>query len=542
MTDASPRTDAAAAADADAAANSGATANTEGAANAEVKAGVAAPAPGTLQLATAQPNPFVGMSRRYYDVGDRGRHLEDLRLLARWPRRVLAVTGERGIGKSTLFRALSGRLDTGVKAARINANLTSDVREVLGSVLNGLGVAAPAGANAKALIDRLASHVEAQAETRRQCVVLVDDAHLLELRALDQLLRLVDATSADALRIVFFAEPPFVRMLAKACARSTAAQAWHEIRLSPLGEADVRRYVALRLQDGGARGPAPFKSAALDLIAKRSGGVPGRVNEVAAALVDGTLRVVDSGRWLPTLHRALAWWLCAAVFSTWLVLTTEFGGRKAPAADAEEVGGPTTLADDTGESEPLVGGAVSTIALPPVSSEVSAVESEPAAPPAPGSVPADPAASPEVALERTPPPAPARATSEPREAEAPPARRVPVPSTGRASPTSVAPVAREHVGAGGAEWFFDQPRTRYTLQLFGTSSREQWQRYVRAHDDAALAAFETVRNGKPWFVVTYGSFASQEHAEAAAARLPKSLGPVQPWVRTFGAIQESIGR
>jgi DamX protein len=51
-----------------------------------------------------------------------------------------------------------------------------------------------------------------------------------------------------------------------------------------------------------------------------------------------------------------------------------------------------------------------------------------------------------------------------------------------------------------------------------------------------------VRGGKPWFVVTYGSYASRAEADAAAKRLPASLGAPKPWVRTFGAIQDSIGR
>ena len=53
---------------------------------------------------------------------------------------------------STLYRALSGRLDPGVKAARINANLTSDTREVLSGIVHGFGLAVPGNADPQLLI------------------------------------------------------------------------------------------------------------------------------------------------------------------------------------------------------------------------------------------------------------------------------------------------------------------------------------------------------------------------------------------------------
>jgi DamX protein len=144
---------------------------------------------------------------------------------------------------------------------------------------------------------------------------------------------------------------------------------------------------------------------------------------------------------------------------------------------------------------------------------------------------APPAPSRQVETATAPRVAPSRPAS-------PPARVEPRASTERPAPAP----PRDATAARGAEWFFDQPRTHHTLQLFGTSDRAQWARWVRDHADARLASFETLRDGKPWFVVTYGSYASRAEAEAAARRLPAGFGDVEPWIRTFGAIQDSIGR
>jgi DamX protein len=493
---------------------------------------------GALQLVTAQPNPFVGMSRRFFAGGDRGRQLDELRHPNRWQRRVVAVTGGRGLGKSALFRALSGRLDAGVKAARINANLTSDAREVLVGVLQGLGAATPPGGNPQQLAASITAHVEAQATAQRQCLVLVDDAHLLDWRALEHLLRIVDSTSADALRVAFFAETPFVPALERACQRMQNVRAWHEIRLAPFDENDMRRYLTFRLEDAGVAGPVPFTAAELELVWRQSRGLPGHVNELAAALVDGALRVVEEGRWLPRGHRALVLSLGAAVVASWLVVAAWMREPSTvlpmAAGDAGTSVGVARAGDAARDVDTLT---VPVHAVPSVADRPDAAESVAAASGAAAPVETGRRASGAADAER---PEIDRGVAE---VAAPAPSRPPAAVEPRASTEPLAPAQpRDATAARGAEWFFDQPRTHHTLQLFGTSDRAQWSRWVRDHADARLASFETLRDGKPWFVVTYGSYASRAEAEAAARRLPAAFGDVEPWIRTFGAIQDSIGR
>src|SRR4030095_9040675 len=138
-------------------------------------------------------NPFATPSEDLFGGADRMRQLDELRHLSRWSRRLLVVTGERGVGKSTMYRALSSRLDPGVKAARINANLANEARELLMSIVQGFGIATPAKATPDLLVELISLHVAEQAAADRACLVLVDDAHQVELRALDQLLRLTEA-------------------------------------------------------------------------------------------------------------------------------------------------------------------------------------------------------------------------------------------------------------------------------------------------------------------------------------------------------------
>ena len=227
-----------------------------------------------LELLGIAKDPFTDVSDAFFPGADRGRQLEELRHLTRWPRRVLAVTGDRGVGKTTLYRALSNGLDPGVKAARINANLTSDTRSVLSAVIQGFGIAAPANSQPQLLAELIRLHVQEQVDAKRQCVVLVDDAHLLELRALEHLLQLSDAGADEGLWIVFFAEAHFVPSLDKASRRSSHVQSWHEIRLTPFTEEDARRYIAFRFGLVGVVANIPFTPTQMALIVGGASGLP----------------------------------------------------------------------------------------------------------------------------------------------------------------------------------------------------------------------------------------------------------------------------
>lgn len=505
-------------------------------------------------------SPFEAPSQGFFIGGHRGRQLEELRHLSRWSRRLLAVTGDRGVGKSSLYRALSARLDTGVKAARINANLTSDTREVLHGLLQGFGVASPANANAQLLSQLITVHVEEQVEAKRHCLVLVDDAHLLDLRALEQLLHLVDATSEDALRIVFFAEAYFIAALDKATKRMSTVRTWHEIRLMPFSEDDTRAYLNFRLQEAGVGGRSPFSAAHVKLILDQSGGLPGHINELATAILSGEISVREQGRWLPPLHRAVALLLVAVFAGVWLAWTNyqseSSDDSQSRAAEAETRSSADALALPASPEEVLEPRVESVVGVstiepsPPIEAPQPQAVALAAETPEPDLKPASSSLETAIpaAVTLTPPPPVA---VKPDIKPAPVVAVKPAPAEIKPAPAPAKPVQvsapRPAVAASGGpydvEWVFDQPDNNYTLQLFGTSNKARWQAFLNQQKPGtAVASFETSREGQAWYVAIYGSFPSQAAAEAAAARLPASIGKVAPWVRSFKAVRATISR
>ena len=511
----------------------------------------ASPRPSLEALGLTQ-NPFSEATDEFFGEGDRGRRLEELRHLARWSRRLLVVTGERGVGKSTLYRALSSGLDPGVKAARINANLTSDTREVLAGIIQGFGMAAPANADPRLLIELIALHVQEQIDAHRYCLVLIDDAHLLELRALEQLLKLVDAGAEDGLRMVFFAESYFVQSLDKASKRTDQAQNWHEIRLTPFTDDESRRYVAFRLAQAGLRDRSAFTQNEQSVIIGGSSGMPGRIDELASAILTGEVTISDERRWLPRMHRALAVLVLIGAGLGWLI----FNGYPKPGTERHEE---QVIAKSEPTSASVSGTGTLAIPMPPVAGNA---ETEPPAVTTPaesGGSTAEPLT--EEAVVSLPPPSQPRVISPPvteqKRVDPPPRpRRCRNPLHPRrlqrrrrrrrnrvasAKPQSDPPPSSAVGKPRSAQWIRTQPAKYFTLQLFATISRDKRDQFLRQQDrKEQFVTFETMRDGVPWYAVAYGSYATQAEAKSAAASLPASVGKVNPWVRTFASVQATL--
>ena len=112
------------------------------------------------------------------------------------------------------------------------------------------------------------------------------------------------------------------------------------------------------------------------------------------------------------------------------------------------------------------------------------------------------------------------------------------------SPATAAPGAAdgpEPSGARDATWILQQPDDRYTLQLVSFSTADRADEYLGEQPDPArFARFRLQRDGRILHVVIYGSFESRAAAAEASRALPESVGRVEPWIRTFGQVQDGV--
>lgn len=344
--------------------------------------------------------------------------------------------------------------------------------------LAGLPADADASGGRAALEERLA-HVR---ERGFEPVVVIDDAHEL---GMEPLLSLLGACRDrdDPVPVVLAGDPGLESMLPS----TMDAQV---LRLSPMGEAQTREFVR---EWFGAR--AQPSARQVQRWYRQSRGLPGQLVPLLEAWRGGFVPALpEAVAGLPRAHLAVA---VVAVVMLGLVWAT---WPDAPAPAAEQ---PVVL-----PLPPLDGSAAAPVALPPVTVAP--------APDVAAARPATPATAPVVA-----PPADTRPASPP----VPPA------------PPAVAPRYSADEKA-----LLALASSRYTLQLFGSFSRESVQALVARFPKQGIRVFRSQREGVAWYVAVTGDYRDKDAARAAADRLPADLRALKPWARSLAGIQDELRR
>lgn len=224
------------------------------------------------------PDPaFLFESRGHAEALARLSHAVEERELA-------VLTGEVGAGKTTLTRALVDRYADRCRFVLLvdpslpPAQLTAAIADGLGVKL---GRRAPQGAVTAALAEELARLDEAG----KFPVVIVDEAQLLAGRRAFDALRLLTNLTADdrgLIGILLVGQPELRERLRDKGVEPFAQRVGVAYHLAALAEDEVALYLAHRLRVAGREEPL-FTFEAAREIARWSGGLPRRVNQLAAS-------------------------------------------------------------------------------------------------------------------------------------------------------------------------------------------------------------------------------------------------------------------
>jgi DamX protein len=152
----------------------------------------------------------------------------------------------------------------------------------------------------------------------------------------------------------------------------------------------------------------------------------------------------------------------------------------------------------------------------------------------PAGVPAGPAPTPTA----KPAPAPTQvATAKP--APAPAAKPAPAPAKPAAVAAKPAEKPATVAKAAGGTWYAGQAPGSYVVQILGTSSEAAAQSFVK-EQGGEYRYFKKVLNGKPLYVITYGSFANRDAAVSAIKALPAKVQAGKPWPRSVASVQQEL--
>lgn len=485
--------------------------------------------------------------------------LGQLHHLARYSQLLLVVSGPDGSGKTLLRQALVASTNKqAVHSVVVSAKGASDPLSILRQVAQGMQVQRPE-------LPAILAQVGQLALTGQEVYVLVDDAEELSDAALTSLLSLAAGNAEGRPHVFLFAESQLLPRLESV---AVGDECFHVIELQPYSEEETREYLALRLE-GAAQGIEVFSDDQIADIHEQSAGWPGMINQVAReSLVEAMLaRRGAASRngfmsGLPRKHLLALAVVAIGVLAAWFMQGRVIEEASVPVIAQLPLDAAAPAAIDAPPVAPVVvpaiqfEGANQPLPLPLVG-EAQPVIREPLAQAAglSGAEEADISGG-SVGADIVPGPAPIASVSAPVAPLVPEASKAapvlaapaapvvkPVAPVAAAVPPPVrpqAPAAAVKPSVGG-DWYAAQAGSRYTLQILGARSESGAQDFVKAHG-ADYRYFKKQHQGKPLYVVTYGSFATRDAAQAALRTLPAKVQAGKPWPRNFAGIQQEIAQ
>ncbi len=84
------------------------------------------------------------------------------------------------------------------------------------------------------------------------------------------------------------------------------------------------------------------------------------------------------------------------------------------------------------------------------------------------------------------------------------------------------------------------PGSHYTLQLSSASRSDTLNAYAKQQKLQNYLVYATKRDGKPWYVLVSGNYASSAEAKRAIASLPADVQAKKPWVRPVHQVQQDL--
>ena len=468
------------------------------------------------------PFPEADSGGEFFARGGRERLLETLADPAGQGRSLVAVVGDAGVGKTVMFHALLRQLPADARLARVTAGVFLSAKSLLAAVARALGAEVDADASRPELRRAARERIESIVGAGGHCFVLVDDAGELEADALDELVQLAELEPSGArLRVVLFALPGIRDALGKASGGQRVGPLLQEALLERYSLNELRGYLQFRLARAGLKGASPFSEEAYAEIFRRSQGVPGRANAVAARMLR------SRGPGLPRRQLYFAATGVAAALALAALLLVLFGG-----GDDSEMPSRTGV-EDVPPPEPLATPALETPRPATLTAEQRAEAGEWIEPDAARPAPAEGAAEAAVVGAAAPAPA-APAPSAPRSSAAADDATIRTSGPAEGRPAAASGEARTTLEAMDPD--------HYLLQVLVNSTPDRARDFIAAREDAgAYRFYERVRDGTPQYVVVYGDFATRGEARRAIARVARATG-LSPWVRGAADVQAELER
>lgn len=469
-------------------------------------------------------------SKDFFAGGGRQELLDELSPLLRASGALLAVTGELGIGKTTLAHELVRQLGKDAVCARVQATLFMNREQFLEQMMSELGLS---GVSAEEdSLDTLTSFANELALDARKLVLVIDDAQELARDVHEAIAKLMRRNSGGGFSVVMLGEPQMCGLFQRGlpAALNQQIQYWE---FPVFDRQDSEEYVRYKLARAGYRKSLPLSGGEMGRVHNASAGHPGKLNaQIILMLNEATKPAATpavSSQENPVAQLGKSYWLAAGslVFLFLLVLLW-------PVSEQDPVEQAT--AERPGQSIPV-----------PVNqnNNTSAVPASPQA--REQSVEVTAGVNPEETAEPVPQQASATAPNSDNTSQQDQVVQTRPRNSQQEPEETVSQAEKPVVASIDSELTeFEQSLLAaapgsYTVQILGSRSVASIQQFLAEHAELLGGGyFETRFQGQPWYVVVAGNYDQRQSAEQAIFRMPAAVRQLQPWVRSLSDIQSGL--
>ena len=203
------------------------------------------------------------------------------------------ISGQAGVGKTTLIRHLLGRFGDDISVGLLS-NTHESFGELLTWILMSFGLDY-AGKTKTELYQTFVDFVIDQYANNRYTLLIVDEAQNMSPETLEELRMLsnVNADKDQVLQIILVGQPRLLENLRRPDLEQFSQRIAVDYNLEPLSQEETHGYIQHRLKVAGGK-PDLFEQDACDLVYHHSGGIPRLINMLCdTALVYGYAEQAD---------------------------------------------------------------------------------------------------------------------------------------------------------------------------------------------------------------------------------------------------------
>ncbi|HEU4707986.1 MAG TPA: AAA family ATPase [Methylophilaceae bacterium] len=474
----------------------------------------------------------------FFSGGNRGAVLDALIYAIDSGEGIIKVVGEVGSGKTMLCRMLQTLLPEKVESIYL-ANPSVAPEDVLHAIAFELQLKLPKNADRLQVMQVLQTYLLKRHAEGKQVVIFVEEAQGMPLATLEEirLLSNLETKNDKLLQIVLFGQPELDTNLNQSHIRQLRERITHSFSLGPLTEKETGEYLIFRLRAAGYFGPHLFTPSAIRKLSRSAEGLVRRVNiladkallaafsenvyQVTTKQVRAAIRDSEFGAAQAKQKSHYGWYagmaivLLAGVGLGYLAYGLSMGSH------------PPVTIDNTAHQPPVM---IKPTAEAPMTA-------------APAAMPVAQAQSAEPIKAASPEPAPALPVAASSVASSTPAHTVEAAAVTPAAQNeqTTQSLLQQRLDAGQA-WLKQSPESTVTVQLMGGNDDQQMEGQLSALGRQLnldkIYLFRTTEGGRPFMIVTYGSYPNWNAAAQARRQLPRSLQANQPKLRSAAGIMK----